>query len=184
MKEYKSHKIVKAFCIKEIIPPKVKNNGEVIIVAEGDEGSYTGTMEWFNKHKPEVGGYYVVYNDDYASYSPKEAFEEGYAELDDKGKVSQSAPSSSKGTFGWALDILKEGKKVCRSGWNGKKMFIYLQPGSIITKEQGRNEHLKSMEGDIVINSHIDMKTADGSICIGWLASQTDMLADDWEVVK
>ena len=86
--------------------------------------------------------------------------------------------------FGWALDMLRDRRKVRREGWNGKGMFIYLQLGSTITKEMGRNEHLKAMEGDIIINPHIDMKTADGSICIGWLASQTDMLANDWEVVK
>jgi len=41
------------------------------------------------------------------------------------------------------------------------------------------------MEGEVFnILPHLDMKTADGSIQIGWLASQTDMLADDWRVVE
>jgi hypothetical protein len=48
----------------------------------------------------------------------------------------------------------------------------------------GRNEVLKNIEGDIKINAHIDMKSADGSIVIGWLASQTDMLSNDWAIVN
>ena len=84
--------------------------------------------------------------------------------------------------FGQAIESLRQGKRVQRKGWNGKGMFIYLQKGSSISKEQGRNEVLSGMEGEIVVNPHIDMKTADDSICIGWLASQTDMLAEDWEL--
>ena len=62
-------------------------------------------------------------------------------------------------------------------------MFIYIQNSSFITKEMARNEVLKNIEGDIKINAHIDMKTVDGSITIGWLASQTDMLSNDWMIV-
>lgn len=88
--------------------------------------------------------------------------------------------------FGQAIEALKEGKKVCRSGWNGKGMFICLQEGSEVNGTLMRNEITKAYYGDktVKINPHIDMKAADDTLVIGWLASQTDMLAEDWEVVE
>lgn len=89
--------------------------------------------------------------------------------------------------FGQAVEALKDGKKVARIGWNGKCMFIYLVSGSIVNELRGEAAvHVgQPNEGDAqVINSHIDMKAADGSIVVGWLASQTDILAEDWAVVE
>ena len=80
--------------------------------------------------------------------------------------------------FGDALKQVKEGKKACRTGWNGKRMFIYLvsQPLSFKHEQISGN-----MRRDF--NPAIAMCTADGTHCIGWLASQADMLADDWILV-
>jgi hypothetical protein len=83
-----------------------------------------------------------------------------------------------------ALARIKTGERLTRTGWNGKDMFVYLQAGSIFRKGQGRNVHLAQMEGDIIVNPHSDMKAADGHIVIGWLASQTDMLAHDWDIYR
>ena len=87
--------------------------------------------------------------------------------------------------FGQAIEALKEGKKVCRSGWNGKGMFIYLQEGSEVNGTLMRNEAIKAYYGDkmVKINPHIDMKAADNSLTIGWSPTQVDMLAEDWEIV-
>jgi hypothetical protein len=84
--------------------------------------------------------------------------------------------------FGRALELLKEGKKVCRSGWNGKGMFLTLQKGSTVKGFMMRNEPAKEFygENDVNICPHTDMKAAHGSYVVGWLTSQTDMLADDW----
>lgn len=84
--------------------------------------------------------------------------------------------------FGRALELLKEGKKVCRIGWNGKGMFIMLQPGSTVKGSMMRNEPAKEFYGDsdVSICPHIDMKAADNSYTVGWTASQVDMLAEDW----
>jgi hypothetical protein len=91
-------------------------------------------------------------------------------------------------SFGLAINELSSGKKVARSGWNGKGMWLAIQEGSTISKEQARGGVAKLVADggaeEIVINSHIDMKTADGSITIGWAPSQLDMLADDWLVVE
>jgi len=84
--------------------------------------------------------------------------------------------------FGRALELLKEGKKVCRLGWNGKGMFIVLQPGSTVKGNLMRNAPAKEFYGDddVSIRAHIDMKAADNSYTVGWTASQVDMLAEDW----
>lgn len=84
--------------------------------------------------------------------------------------------------FSSALSEVKQGKKVARSGWNGKAMFIFLVPGS--TFEVNRPPLLGIYEEGTKIKylPHIDMKTVDGSI-VPWLASQTDMLAEDWGIV-
>ena len=88
--------------------------------------------------------------------------------------------------FGWALEQLKNGKKVRRKGWNGKGMFLTLQEGSTVNGELMRNGPAKEFykNQEVRICSHIDMKAADNSYVVGWLASQTDMLADDWQIAK
>lgn len=79
-------------------------------------------------------------------------------------------------TFGEALEALKAGKKVARTGWNGKGMYLYLADGKLLTQEIG--------DGSYPFTDSIVMKTADNRYCIGWLASQTDMLAEDWRIVE
>lgn len=81
--------------------------------------------------------------------------------------------------FGQAIEALKVGKKVARSGWNGKGMFLFLREGRLITGVDPSTP----MGGDFESLPHICMRTADGKCCVGWLASQTDMLGEDWEVV-
>lgn len=84
--------------------------------------------------------------------------------------------------FGQALEVLKNNNLVARKGWNGKGMFLYLVPGS--TFAVNREPLLGIYDEGTKVNyrPHIDMKTADGS-CVPWVASQTDLLADDWEYV-
>lgn len=85
-------------------------------------------------------------------------------------------------TFSTALEKLKAGHRVARSGWNGKGMYVFLVPGSVFKVNR---EPLLSMLGEgteVTYHAHIDMKTAQGYV-VPWLASQPDMLADDWMVV-
>lgn len=85
-------------------------------------------------------------------------------------------------TFSQALERIKQGKRVARSGWNGKGMFIFLVPGS--TFEVNREPLLSILGAGTKVNyhGHVDMKTANGQI-VPWLCSQTDLLAEDWEEV-
>lgn len=84
--------------------------------------------------------------------------------------------------FGEALIYLKENYQVTREGWNGKGMFLYYVPQS---EFEVNRPPLLGIYGEghrIRYRGHIDMKTVDGS-CVPWVASQTDLLAEDWLVV-
>ncbi len=85
--------------------------------------------------------------------------------------------------FGDAIRALKSGRKVARAGWNGNGMFLFLVPGS--TFQVNRPPLLGIYPEGTTINyhAHIDMKTADEKV-VPWLASQTDMLADDWVICE
>lgn len=74
---------------------------------------------------------------------------------------------------------MKRGHRVARAGWNGKGMFLFLVPGSHFKVNR---EPLLSIMGEgtqVEYHAHIDMKTAQGYI-VPWLASQADLLAEDW----
>jgi len=85
-------------------------------------------------------------------------------------------------TFSSALVWLKEGKKVARKGWNGKGMFIFLVQGSQFKVNRAPLLGIYPEGTEITYQPHIDMKTVDDSI-VPWLASQSDLLAEDWEVL-
>lgn len=90
--------------------------------------------------------------------------------------------------FGDAIKALKEGKKVARKGWNGKGMFLWLKEGTRILSDWCKDPILKSIceetGGDIEGLPTICMKTADNKVLTGWLASQTDMLSEDWIILE
>lgn len=83
--------------------------------------------------------------------------------------------------FSQALELIKEGKKLKREGWNGKDMFVYLVDGSEFIVNRAPLNKMYKEGTKITYHAHIDMKTAQG-YCIPWLASQADLLADDWMV--
>ena len=85
-------------------------------------------------------------------------------------------------TFSEALNLIKQNKKVARSGWNGKDMFIFLVPGSTFIVNRPPLLGIYPEGTTISYCPHIDMRTADGKI-VPWLASQTDVLANDWGYV-
>lgn len=86
-------------------------------------------------------------------------------------------------TFSEALEALKRGKKVARRGWNGKGMFVFLVPGSTFKVNRAPLLGIYPEGTEINYHAHIDMKTANNQI-VPWLASQTDILANDWEELK
>lgn len=83
--------------------------------------------------------------------------------------------------FGFALEVLKNGGKVARKGWNGKGMYVFkigneMSRGGGWTYTNGKNDNLPLRE-------FLAMKTADNEV-VPWVASQTDLLAEDWDAVN
>lgn len=81
--------------------------------------------------------------------------------------------------FGSALEALKQGLRVTREGWNGRGMFLYLVEGSEFEVNRAPLLGIYPEGTKINYRAHIDMKTADGA-CVPWVASQSDLLAEDW----
>jgi hypothetical protein len=82
--------------------------------------------------------------------------------------------------FGQAIEALKSGSKVAREGWNGKGMFLYHVPAQSYPAD---TEVAKATFGEQVpYGAYIAMKTAQNNV-VPWLASQTDVLAEDWTIV-
>lgn len=115
----------------------------------------------------------------YVSWSPEEQFVKAYRPM-------------SGLTFGAAIEAMKAGLKVCRAGWNGKGMWLALS-GSTTNPRNIAWENFWSKNasewartengGGAEVLPCILMKTADNRILMGWLASQSDMLAEDWLTV-
>ena len=93
--------------------------------------------------------------------------------------------------FGQAIELLKAGKKVTRRGWNGRGMYLWLMPAATIKAEWCREPELKRLAeqngGEIEALGSIRMFTVNSAgrraVLTGWLASQSDMLSEDWEEI-
>jgi hypothetical protein len=105
-------------------------------------------------------------HDGYISWSPKAQFDAAYR------------PTTGM-SFGLAIEALKMGERVARAGWNGKGMWLLLVRGYEYEATEG--EQVFSALGCLKL-PWIGMKTANNEF-VPWLASQTDMLADDWVLV-
>lgn len=140
---------------------------------------------------PDDAGYLVEYLDGgkgntdhyagYVSWSPADVFDRAYRPCEGM-------------TFGRALEALKAGQKVARAGWNGKGMWLSLSCDGEreIAAENFWSPHnaqfARDNGGTAIVLPSITMKTTNAqgrvAILMGWLASQTDMLCEDWRVVE
>lgn len=90
-------------------------------------------------------------------------------------------------SFGAAIALMKQGKKVARKGWNGKGMYLWMLPAAEVKREWCKDPRLIEAMGErdtLPCLGAIRMFTATKEVLTGWLASQTDMLAEDWIVVE
>lgn len=83
--------------------------------------------------------------------------------------------------FGVAIMNLKEGRRVARRGWNGKGMYLYYVPAAAYPPSTDVAREAFGGE-PVPYGAYIAMKTAQGNV-VPWLASQTDMLAEDWIIL-
>lgn len=112
-------------------------------------------------------GYRVLYEDGYLSWSPKAAFEAAYRE-------TTGLP------FGLAIEAAKKGKKIARAGWNGKNQYVEL--AYCISYKNNAAEVINVNHCNIGNKALAFVGTS--GVQMGWLASQADMLADDWMIVE
>lgn len=146
-------------------------------MTRGDYNKFRGWMIPANEN-PADAGYKVTHPDGYVSWCPKAQFEAACRPCDGM-------------TFGMAIEEMKRGKKVARRGWNGKGMWLCVPlcdgpkeiPATGIWGKPNA-EYAEQNGGTVKVMPYVTMKTADGAIVMGWLASQTDMLAEDWEIVE
>lgn len=88
-----------------------------------------------------------------------------------------SRKDRDKMTFSEALELLKQGCRVARTGWNGKGMYLFLSPPvGCQAYKRFTGKSINDLQPFIV------MRAADGTL-VPWLASQTDMLVEDWIMV-
>lgn len=81
MPQYECHKKVRALQIKTIVPGRMDDKGATLYFVKSRYAPISISDDWNHKFKPQPGGYYVVYEDGYVSYSPAKAFEEGYTRI-------------------------------------------------------------------------------------------------------
>ena len=128
---------------------------------ENENGADEGYLVEYQDGEPDTAEY-----QGYVSWLPKEQFENSY-----------QYPSVGM-SFGHAVELLKAGHRVARSGWNGKGMWLTLV--GVGHYDVGVNT---VGDCDCTLLPWIGMKTADNKF-VPWLASQTDVLAEDWQIVE
>lgn len=165
---------------------------KIIKASPMTRGAYNDYRGWTipADENPAEEGYLVEYTDGglpnhsqhagYISWSPKDVFEKAYRPVQGL-------------TFGQAIEALKIGKRVTRAGWNGKGMYLWLLPETVVPVESIKEPHLKEIaEASETKEVHclpsIQMYTTNAhgrkAVLMGWLASQTDMLSEDWCIIE
>lgn len=120
----------------------------------------------FPNYSKVEDGYRILYSDGHESWSPKEVFEEAYR------------PTNGM-SFGLAIETAKKGFRIARTGWNGKGQYAEL--ASCISYINAKKCFVNVEHRDIGNKAFAFVGTS--GVQIGWLASQADMLADDWKIV-
>lgn len=112
----------------------------------------------------DANGYEVIDLDGCASWSPKKSFENDFKKL-------------GNSTFSHALKMLKSGKRITRKDWNSKDTFLFL------AKSEDLTACICGGNMPPCVDS-ICMKNAENRIIIGWIPTQTDLFAEDWEIIN
>ena len=162
--------------------------GTKLIRAEAmTRGAYNAFRGWTMPpdEQAEEPGYLVEYLDGgkpnlpthegYVTWTPKEAFDKAYRPCDAM-------------NFGLAVEAMKGGAKVARAGWNGAGQWVALGKGNeYLAASQFWNEHARAHAeangGGATVLPYFILKTAQGSILMGWAPSQSDALAEDWQII-
>jgi len=158
MEQFIGNKIINAVLMTRLAYNQFRG-WELPLDENGDDEGYL--VEYVDGGEANTNAY-----DGYVSWSPKSVFDRAYNPVTEM-------------TFGDALVMLKAGRKVARAGWNGKGMHIYLEEGRHLPLAAGIEKGTTRIYDPVFV-----MYTAQGSHQPGWLASQSDMLSEDWCIVE
>ena len=136
-------------------------------MTQGEYNAYRG-FPIANTEDQKEGGFLVEYKDGYQSWTPEKPFFEAYKKVDN-GTMS----------FGLAIEALLKGYKLARQGWNGKTQYIELATNVSYINPTGKAVNVNH---DTMGNKAIAFVGTSG-VQLGWLASQSDMLSNDWHIV-
>lgn len=148
-------------------------------MTRGEYNEYRG-WQMPPDESPNDRGYLVKYEDGYESWCPKDNFEK-------HNRPTWGIP------FGHAIEAAKQGHKIARQGWNGKGMYVvYMGPMHLPpfnSQEPGkkvndRTAQIIGRDTPLRCQAYFAMWNAQGQWIPGWLASQSDMLSDDWYIVE
>ena len=131
------------------------------------EAEPCAALKNYGDHKVGDPGYKVRYEDGYESWSPKDVFEKAYRPMDGM-------------PFGVAIEAAKKGLKIARKGWNGKGQYVELASAISYKGPDGKDVNANH---DAIGNRALAFVGTSG-VQLGWLASQADMLAEDWVVLE
>ena len=149
-----------------IVYAELMNEHDFLIEKNGVE-----EFEKVKNNRQNRFGYKVMYGDFDCSWMPKDVFENSYRKVN-------NIP------FGVAIEFLKQGKKVARTGWNGKGMWLKLAKMNQTGVDKNALSTIDFEEdGTWSLLPCICMKTETNEMLPGWVASKTDMLAEDWVIV-
>lgn len=132
-------------------------------------------------------GYLIEHVDGYEAGHPSHI---NYINWLSKDEFQKSCRKYQNLTFGEAIEAMKTGRKVARAGWSGKGMWVIYNPGSKGETHAMFDGSVYKQHGvdECEILPHFDMYTVNASgrraMLPGWLASQSDMDADDWEITS
>jgi len=148
-------------------------------MTRGEYNRYRGWRILANEN-PADDGYIVKSKEGYESWHPKDFF-------DEHNRPMMAMP------FGYAIEAAKQGYKIARHGWNGKGMFVVYMPPMYLppfnSQEPGKkvNDRTAKFIGEdtpLDCQPYFAMFNAQKQWIPGWLASQSDMLGDDWMIVE
>lgn len=164
--EYQSIKVVSAAKISNVSENVLTLNYHKVAV------DIAASNEYMERHNPKAGGYYVRYEDGYESYSPSDVFEAGYLPVE---TVCSAALNGA--SFGIAIEMLKDGHRMARKGWNGKDQFVYLVTGNELASalSYGFGEYL----GEPNFVDMLVLRNAKNELST-WVPSIGDLMAEDW----
>lgn len=155
------------------IPEAPKALMDAITVPENAQEYYYGTKRvaaWEAPGPNGERGFAVLYADGYQSWSPYDVFIEAYH------------PTTSM-LAGHALYAVQhQGAKAARKGWNGAGMFIYFVPPGVYPARTAAAQSFYGESG-VPYRGYLALKATDDTV-VPWVASQSDLLADDWYIVE